>query len=172
MTSALWTLRGLWFVAGASLLYGVGYRLQLSGFPTTPNTAHVLAFPLLPIIALTAVVLALRPQILRPLLYPESAWLSLAYRGALLAVAVLYEWSFISGPMWDKLLNDPSGFARGMGLLFTGGVVFHAVLQHWFLVTVTGGLLAIYPSLFKPLIAPPVAAEAPEAPALSPEKAS
>lgn len=166
MTSALWTLRGLWFVAGASQIYGVAYLYQWKGMPS--DMPFALALPLLPIIAVTAVLLALRPQALRRLLYGQSAWLSLTYRGILLIVAVLWEWSFITGPMWDRLLDDPQGFARGMGLLFTGGVLFHVVLQHWFL-TVTAGLLAIYPSVFKPLIAPPVAAERT---ALSPEKAS
>ena len=166
MTPALWSLRGLWFVAGASQIYGVAYFYQWKGMPT--NMPFALALPLLPILAVTVVLLALRPQILRRLLYAESAWLSLAFRGIILAPAVLWEWSFITGPMWDKLLNDPSGFASGMGLLFTGGVLFHVVLQHWFL-TATGALLAIYPRAFKPLIAPPVAAEAP---VLSPAKAS
>lgn len=152
-------LRALFLVVGVSWIYSV-IRLDIRFGFLGGSDLFMVARHLALVISLTLMVMAVRPSLLRPLLGPKSG-ATLAFSVLLLVAAGLWQWSLVDGPMMGKFLDNPfTGQAKGAGLLFSGGVFFHIVIQHW-LISAVGVLLAVYPQGFRALIAPEVPVIAP-----------
>jgi len=144
-------LRALFLFVGVSWIYSVAHIDMTRGF-LGGSELFVVARHLSLAISMALMVLAVRPSLLRPLLGPKSG-ATLGFSVLLLVAAGLWQWSLVDGPMLDKFFDNPMGHAKGSGLLFSGGVFFHVVFQHW-MQAAMGVLLAIYPQGFRALIAP------------------